>query len=102
MVPNDIDKCHRLSNVDNVIIEFKEREKRDDMLRNRKNLKTKAKELVTLGCSKTMILESLTPVYALLDFFMSKAPKLMKDKHIFETWFFNGRLWIVPDEGGRK
>ena len=100
-MPNDIDKCHRLSNKQNVIIEFKERQKRDDILRNRKNLKAKANELEQIGCSKTMILESLTPVYAQLDFLCRM---LKKDKFIAQTWFFNGKLWIESqlDDGGRK
>ena len=101
VVPNDIDKCHRLSNKQNVILEFKERQKRDDVLRNRKNLKEKSVELEQIGCDKTMILESLTPTYSFLDFLCRK---LKKDKYINQTWFFNGKLWLecVERDGGRK
>ena len=99
VVPDNIDKCHRLSNNQNVIIEFKERELRDDMLRSRKNLKSKDEDLKRINCTDTMILESLTPVYAMLDFLCRK---LKKDGYIAETWFFNGRLWMIEREGFGK
>ena len=99
VAPTNIDKCHRLYNKSNVIVEFKERELRDEMLRNRKNLKHKSEDLVKIKCSDTSILESLTPVYALLDFLCRK---LKKDGFLSQTWFFNGKLWVIEHEGGRK
>ena len=92
IVPDDIDKCHRMSNNANVIIEFKQREKRDHMLRNRKNLKLKTQELTDLECLEIMILESLSPIYATLDFVCRR---LKKDQHLSDTWFFNGKLWVL-------
>ena len=98
-LPGDIDKCHRMQNKSNVIVEFKEREKRDLILRTRKNLKLKANELQSLECSDTMILESLNPVYAMLDYLCRR---LKKDRHLFQSWFFNGKLWFIENEGGMK
>ena len=37
----EIDKCHRLKRKEVVIVEFTFRDKRDPVLRNRKNLKNK-------------------------------------------------------------
>ena len=99
VVPANIDKCHRLSNRANVIVEFKEREVRDKMLRSRKHLKTKSKELGDMQCAQTMIHESMTPVYSLLDFLCRR---LKRDGHLSQSWFFNGKLWIIVNEGDEK
>ena len=87
----DIDKCHRLSNQNNVIMEFRTRETRDSVLRGRKNLKDKDTELEDMNLKESMILESLCPEYATMDFVCRK---LKKRHHISQTWFFNGKLWV--------
>ena len=69
------------------------------MLRNRKNLKDKAVDLQSLKCTSSMILESLTPIYAMLEYLCRR---LKKDGIIFQSWFFNGRLWYIEEEGHRK
>ena len=86
-MPANIDKCHRLANKSNVIIEFKECELCDEMLRNRKQLNDKSEGLAKLKCTETMILESLTPVYSTLDFLCRK---LKRDGHLSQTCFYNG------------
>ena len=97
--PGDIGKCHRLNNKNNVILEFSDRDKRDDMLRARKVLKGKSVELETMKMAKTMILESLCPDYACLDFLCRKLVKMGK---LDQSWFFNGRLWIKSDTNSEK
>ena len=93
----EIDKCHRLKRQETVILEFKFRDKRDPVLRNRKNLKNTSKELKELGMEQTIITESLCDEYKELDFICRN---LKKKGKIAETWFFNGRLFIkhTPEE----
>ena len=97
--PVDIDKCHRLNNKNNVILEFNLREKRDEMLRLRKNLKGKATDLENMKMKRVMIVESLCPDYACLDFLCRK---FAKNGQINQTWFFNGKLWIKENVDSEK
>jgi len=90
----DIDKCHPLgTNNNSVILEFYVREQRDAMLRNRKTLKNKKKALEKLGCPNVMILESLCKSYGEMAYICRKLKSL---ENIQDTWFFNGRLYIIP------
>lgn len=92
----DIDKCHPLGQNNNaVILEFYCREQRDIILRSRKTLKNKKKTLEKIGCPNVMILESLCKSYGEMAYACRKLKSL---GHILETWFFNGRLWIIPLE----
>ena len=95
----DIGKCHRLNNENNVIIEFCDRDTRDSMLRARKNLKGKGENLIKMNMEKVMILESLCPDYACLDFICRK---LAKKGELNQTWFFNGRLWVKTSADSQK
>ena len=90
--PNDFDKCHTLGK--GVIMEFKTREKRDAILRGRKNFKSKAAELKSMKMEKPMVLESLCKQYGQLDFICRS---LSRSNSIEKTWFFNGRLHIDVD-----
>ena len=68
-----------------------EREKRDEMRRGRKTLQNKGEPLREMGMEKTMILESLTNEYSQMDYVCRR---LKKNGNLYETWFFNGRLFI--------
>ena len=87
----EIDKCHRLKRQETVILEFKFRDKRDPVLRSRKNLKDRKNELKDLGMEQTIVTESLCDEYQELDYICRM---LKKKGKIAETWFFNGRLFI--------
>ena len=95
----DLGKCHRLNNKNNIIIEFYDRDTRDNMLRARKNLKDKGEILHELNMDRAMILESLCPDYSCLDFICRK---LQKSGALNQSWFFNGRLWIKVNEDSEK
>lgn len=95
---NDIDKCHLLNN-NKVIIELKVREKRDAILRARKDLKKKSKQLSNIKYEKAIISESLCPEYNRL-FYLCRCAK--RDKVVSETWFFNGRLFIKMSEDAER
>lgn len=94
IIPSDLDKCHTLGK--GVIIEFALREKRDAVLRGRKNLKNKSNELKSLKLDRPMVVESLCKGYGELDYVCRT---LFKTKSIDKTWFFNGRLHIEVDPG---
>ena len=97
--PGHLDKCHRLHKESTVIIEFKERTSIDSVLRGRKNYKNQIKNLADLGLQKSFVTESLCTEYKRLAFICRM---LKKGHHIYQTWFFNGRLFIVKVEGGIK
>ena len=92
----EIDKCHRLKRNETVIVEFKFRDKRDPILRSRKNLKDKKKELKDIEMEQVIVTESLCDEYQELDFICRM---LKKRNKIAETWFFNGRLYIKLEKG---
>ena len=94
-----LDKCHHLADKKNVITEFKYREPRDAVLRGWKNLKSKSNDLDTMNMKKSIILESLTPDFAKLDYVYRM---LKKSGRASQTWFFNGRLYIKQHEMGTK
>ena len=95
--PSDLDKCHTLGK--GVIMEFVSREKRDAVLRGRKNFKNKSQELKSLKMDKPMVVESLCKSYGELDFICRT---LFRTKSIAKTWFFNGRLHIELEPGDRR
>jgi hypothetical protein len=68
VVATDLDKCHRLNNKNNVILEFKTRDMRDAVLRGRKNLKNEEKNIQALDLQNCFILESLAPEFARMDY----------------------------------
>ena len=97
---DDIGKCHKLGgDGKSVIMEFKCREKRDEMLRARKQLKNKSGEMANLGMSGVMIVESMCREYSRLDFICRN---LKRRGDIIETWFFNGRLYIKPTQNSKR
>ena len=95
---DDLDKCHLLKK-DTVIMEFESRDMRDAVVRGRKNLKCKSVDLSHLLMDKVMITESLCPQLAQLDY---ACWQLKKNKCIHQTWFFNGRLFVVINDGEKK
>jgi hypothetical protein len=95
----DLDKCHRLNNKKNVILEFKTRDMRDGVLRGRKNLKNEEKNIQALDLKSCFILESLAPEFASMDYVCRV---LKKSGKIHQSWFFNGRLYVVRAEEGAK
>ena len=46
--PDDLDACHRMKKKDKVIIRFKNRKQRNDVIFKRKGLKTKGDDLIAL------------------------------------------------------
>ncbi len=97
---DDLDKCHRLKKASTVIMEFHSRTVRDNIIQTRKSMKDKTKRqvLTTMGFGKSYITESMCPAYRKIDYVCRK---LKKDQLIAETWFFNGRLFVVDLNGKR-
>ena len=80
-------------------MEFKFREKRDLVILGRKNLKDKKAELEKHNATTIIISESLCAEYQHLSYLCRR---LKKDHHIEETWFFNGKLFILQDHDAKK
>ncbi len=89
-----IDKCHCLKNNSTVIMELKSRTVRDAILIGRKTMKSKVNREVLdgMGLGKSFISESICNELRRLDYVCRR---LKKDGLISETWFFNGRLFVV-------
>ena len=94
----DIDKCHRLSRQTTVIMEFGSRKVRDGILMSRKKLKDKKEELQAIGLDNSFINESLCYEYRQMDYVCRR---LKKSELIKDTWYFNGKLFVV-DYAGKK
>ena len=92
----DIDKCHRLKKNTTVIMEFKTRQVRDGILMARSKLKDKKKEAEKVGLGKSFINESLCYEYRHLDYICRR---LKKSEKVKDTWFFNGKLFVVDFDG---
>ncbi len=92
----DIDKCHRMKKEKTVILELKTRTLRDLLIKGRTSLKDKKTDITSLGLGNSFISESLCPEYKKLDFVCRK---LKKNMLIAETWFFNGRLFVIDNAG---
>ena len=85
---NDIWKCHKLGgDGKSVIMELHSREKRDEMLLSRKNLKNKTAQMESLNMRGAMIVESMCREYSRLDYICRT---LKRKGEIHETWFYNG------------
>ena len=95
----DLDKCHRLKKETTIIMEFGSRAKRDAVLIGRKNLKGKNDVLSEMGLAKSFISESMCFELRRLDYICRR---LKKDKYIFDTWFFNGRLYVLKNDKGKR
>ena len=65
---DDIAVCHRLMKRTTVILEFHRRDKRDNVVKGRKNLKDKRAELSEMGLSKSYVTESMTREHRRLDY----------------------------------
>ena len=96
ITPGNLDKCHRLKKKSSVIVEFKYRDKRDPIINGRKNLKNKQEQLKNMNMEEIIISESLCPNYQHYSFLCRK---LKKKKRIQDQWFYNGRLFIIIDDG---
>jgi hypothetical protein len=99
ITPANIGKCHKLGRKGDVIVELNCREKRDEILLGRKNLKRKDDQLANMNLKNCLIVESMCREYGRLDFICRQ---LKKREVIGETWFFNGRLFIRGLHGGDR
>ena len=89
---SDIDLCHKLKKEGQIILEFKNRDVRDRVIRARKNLKGKQPELSAKNCPKLSVVESVCFEYKRLDYV---ARQLKSRNLLASTWFFNRKLYIV-------
>ena len=100
VVTDDFVKCHRIkSKQDSVIAEFKweKRNLRDDVIKSRKNLKTKKSSMKDLGFTNGIVVtESLTDGFVILDGILHK---LQVCDHIMDKWFWMGTMFFRANNG---
>ena len=88
--------CQRLKKNENVIVYFKDRKLRDQVMKNRRVLKEKSSDLEKLNLTKNLYInDSLCAENSLLFY---QARRLKKLKKIHETWFFNQTINIKTTE----
>ena len=96
--PGDIDICHKLKKQGQLIIEMRNRDLRDRVLRARKNLKNKKSELLKKKCTRMSVVESMCPEYRRLDYICRK----LKTKELIDnTWFFGRKLFIIDSNNSK-
>ena len=95
---DDLEACHRLKKKENVIIKFKSRKLKYEIINNRKIMKNKSKELNELKFSNNLyISESMCAGNHGLFF---KCRKLKKARKTFNTWFFNKAISVQLNQSG--
>ena len=88
--------CPRLNKKDRVIVKFKCRKHRQNVLYNRKNVQSKGLELTQLKFSgKLFVNESLSHENQQLAY---KCRKLKSARKIYSTWFYNNCVNIKLSE----
>ena len=95
---DDLEACYRLKKKENVIIKFKSRKLKYEIINNRKIMKNKSKELNELKFSNNLyISESMCAGNHGLFF---KCRKLKKARKTFNTWFFNKAISVQLNQSG--
>ena len=95
-----IEVCHHLKNKENVIVKFKSRKWKYEIINNRKIMKSKSKKFNKLKFSNNLyISESLYFGNHALFF---KCQKLKKARKIFNTWFFSNAINVQFNRSGGK
>ena len=94
--PDELHSCHRLNKKYRVIVKFKCRKHRQNVLYNRRNLESKRLELTQLKFSgKLLVSESLSYGNQQLAY---KCQKLKSGRKICSTWFYNNCVNIKLSE----
>ena len=98
--PNELHSCHRLNKKYRVIVKFKCRKHRQNVLYNCRNLQSKGLELTQLKFSgKLFVNESLSHENHQL---AHKCRKLKSARKIYSTWFCNNCVNIKLSEHSNK
>ena len=94
--PDELHSCHWLNKTDRVIVKFKCRKHRQNVLYNRKNLQSKVLELTELTFSgKLFVNKSLSHENHQLAY---KCRKLKSARKIYSTWFYKNSVNIKLSE----
>ena len=94
--PDELHSCHRLNKKHRVIVKFKCRKYRENVLYSRKNLQSKKLELTQLKFSgKLFVNETLSHKNQQLAY---KCRKLKSARKIYSTWFYNNCVNIKLSE----
>jgi chromosome segregation ATPase len=96
---DDIDVAHKIKKQGSIIMEFRSRTKRNQVVMARKELKNRKEHLALVECSKLSIVESMSWETKRLDFLCRKlkATGVAKD-----TYFFMGKLNLVDANNNKQ
>ena len=94
----DIQVCHQMKNKEKVIIKFKGRKQRNEIVLKRKKLKSKAAELRALQYGQSMFINDNKYVENQVLFY--KCRKLKNLGRLSDVWFFVNSLSITIKENG--
>jgi hypothetical protein len=94
----DIDVTHKLKKQGTIIVEFRSRTKRNQVVMARKELKNQKDHLALVKCPKLSIVESMSWETKRIDFICRK---LKAANRVKDTWFFMGKLNLVELNNNR-
>ena len=96
--PDDIQVCHRMKNKEKVIIKFKDRKQRNEVMFKRKELKSKTAELRALQFGQSLFINDSMCFENQVLFY--KCRKLKRLGRLSAVWFFNNTLSVKIEENG--
>ena len=92
--PDDLDACHRMKKKDKVIIKFKNRKQRKDVIFKRKELKSKGDDLLALQSGRSLFINN--SMCSVCNFQSMKSPvelnSLLSKFFCYVTWF------VIPSD----
>ena len=96
---DDLDACHRMKKKDKVIIiKFKNRKQRNDVIFKWKELNSKGDDVPALPFGRSLFINNSTCFKNQVLFY--KWRQLKKLGKIFSYWFFNNMLHVKMDKNG--
>ena len=96
--PDDIHVCYRMKNKENIIIKFKDRKQRNEVIFKRKELKSKTAELRALQFRQSLFINDSMCFENQVLFY--KCRKLKNLGRLSAVWFFNNTLSAKIEENG--
>ena len=94
----DIQVCHQMKNKERIIIKFKGRKQRNEIVLKRKELKSKAAELRALQFGQSLFINDNKYFENQVLFY--KCRKLKNLGRLSDVWFFVNSLSITIEENG--
>ena len=98
VTPDDLQACHRMKNKEKVIVKFKDRQQRNKVIFNRKELKSKGEQLRDLQFGPSLFINDSMCFENQPLFYRCRQSKNVGK--LFSFWFFNNTLDDKLTENG--